>query len=432
MLRTLGLTSTQDLFADIPEAVRLNRPLNLPKGASEWELLQEFKQLANRNQAVDDTISFLGAGAYQHYIPSVIDAVVSRSEFYTAYTPYQPEISQGVLQAIFEYQSLVAELFGMEASNASLYDVQTAVGEAALMACSHTRRNRILISQTVHPESFSVLSVYARGQKVDVVQLPMENGMTDMNALQRAMTEDVAACIVQYPNFFGAVEDIAKIAEIAHKKGALLIVSADPIAMGLLEAPGVLGADIVVSDGQSLGNALSFGGPYVGIMATTKTLLRKMPGRIVGQTKDSEGRRGFVLTLQAREQHIRREKASSNICSNQALNALTASVYLSYMGKQGLQEVASLCVKKAHYAAQRFHQAGFSPVFTGPFFHEFVISLGANAASILKTLTQEGIFLGYPLDEAFAKLQGHVLVAVTEVNSKAQIDHVAQRLEALR
>ncbi len=432
MLQTLGLTTTEQLFSDIPEKVRLQRPLNLPKGLSEWELFRNFNELANRNKKLDDVISFLGAGAYQHYIPSAVEAVISRSEFYTAYTPYQPEISQGILQAIFEYQSLTATLFGMQAANASLYDVQTAVGEAALMACSSTRRNRIVISQTVHPESHAVLSVYAKGQNADIVQVPMNYFQTDLDLLQQALSDDVAACIIQYPNFFGTIEDVQKIADMTHACGALLIVSCNPIAMGLLEAPGVLGADIVVADGQSLGNSLSFGGPYVGMIATTKELLRKLPGRIVGQTKDSEGRRGFVLTLQAREQHIRREKASSNICSNQALNALAVSVYLSYLGKQGLFEVASLCLKKAHYAADRFAKAGFTPVSHGSFFHEFVIDLGQHAARILDTLTQEGIFLGYPLQTVSPELQNHVLVAITEVNTKAQIDYVATRLEALR
>lgn len=432
MLKTLGNTSTEQLFSDIPEEVRMHRPLDLPKGLSEWELFSTFKALANRNQKLDEVISFLGAGAYQHYIPSVVEAVVSRSEFYTAYTPYQPEISQGILQAIFEYQSLTATLFGMQAANASLYDVQTAVGEAALMACSYTRKNRVVISQTVHPESSAVLSVYARGQKTDIVQTSMIDFQTDLDALEQVLSDDVAACIIQYPNFFGNIEDVRKIADMAHACGALLIVSCNPIAMGLLEAPGVLGADIVVADGQSLGNSLSFGGPYVGMIATTKELLRKLPGRIVGETKDSEGKRGFVLTLQAREQHIRREKASSNICSNQALNALAASVYLSYLGKQGLIEVASLCLKKAHYAADMFAKAGFALVSSGPFFHEFVIDLGQNSEHILDTLTQEGIFLGYPLQTVFPELQGHVLIAITEVNTKAQIDHVAARLEALR
>ncbi len=431
MLSKLGLTSTDQLFADIPEGVKLGRALQLPESASELTLMHELNQLSGKNVPVDEATSFLGAGAYHHYIPSAVDAIVSRSEFYTSYTPYQPEISQGMLQAIFEYQTLVARLYGMEAANASLYDGQTAVGEAALMAASHTRKNRIVTSTTVHPESRAVLSVYTRGQSVQVDEVDHQGGIMTVEALEAAMTDDTAAVLIQYPNFFGQLEDVRKIAQVAHEKGALLIVSANPIAMGLLEAPGVFGADIVVGEGQSLGNSLSYGGPYVGILATTKELLRKIPGRIVGMTKDGQDRRGFVLTLQAREQHIRREKASSNICSNQALNALAASVYLGYMGKNGLREVANLCLQKAHYAARKFAQVGAKIAFTNKFFHEFVIDLGDRAQAIMTTLTNENIFLGYALGDAYPSLQGHVLVAVTEVISKEQIDHVAERLGEL-
>jgi glycine dehydrogenase subunit 1 len=431
MLSKLGLTSTDQLFADIPEAVRLGRALQLPESASELTLMHELNQLAGKNIPVDEATSFLGAGAYHHYIPSAVDAIISRSEFYTSYTPYQPEISQGMLQAIFEYQTLVARLYGMEAANASLYDGQTAVGEAALMAASHTRKNRIVTSTTVHPEARAVLSVYARGQSVQVDEIDHQGGILTLEALEAAMTDDTAAVLIQYPNFFGQLEDVRKIAQVVHAKGALLIVSANPITMGLLEAPGVLGADIVVGEGLSLGNSLSYGGPYVGILATTKELLRKIPGRIVGMTKDGQDRRGFVLTLQAREQHIRREKASSNICSNQALNALAASVYLGYMGKNGMREVANLCLQKAHYAARTFAQAGVKITFTNKFFHEFVIDLGDRAQAIMTTLASENIFLGYALDDAYPSLQGHVLVAVTEVIRKEQIDHVAKRLGEL-
>lgn len=431
MLQTVGLSSIDELFSDIPVAVRLGRALDLPQGVSEWSLMRELQALANRNTHVEEAISFLGAGAYHHHIPSVVDAIIGRSEFYTAYTPYQPEISQGVLQAIFEYQSLVASLLGMDVANASLYDGATALGEAAMMACSHTRRNRVLVAQTVHPEHRQVLGTYARGQSVDVVQIAMEDGMVDLEALETMLGSDVAAVMVQYPNFFGGIEDIRRIADMAHAHGALLVVSAYPIALGLLESPGALGADIAVAEGQSLGNALNFGGPYLGVMAVRSDLTRKLPGRIAGQTKDREGRRGFVLTLQAREQHIRREKASSNICSNQALNALAASVYLANMGPQGLHEVAYQCLAKAHYAQERFAAAGYKRVFQSSYFNEFVLDLGDNAHEKYTELSRDGIFFGYPLGKAYEELSSHVLLAVTETTSKEQIDYVAARLEAL-
>lgn len=432
MLEALGMESVQDLFSDIPKEVRMARDYNLPSAASEWELSREFAALAGENRHVEEAISFLGAGAYQHYIPSVVDAVIGRSEFYTSYTPYQPEISQGVLQAIFEYQSLVAELFGLAVSNASLYDGATACGEAALMACAHTRRNKILVSQTVHPEYRQVLATYARGQGVTVQTAPEgADGATDMDALSQAMTGDVAAVLVQYPNFYGIVEDVRVVAEMAHRHGALLIVAAYPLALGILESPGALGADIAVAEGQSLGNPLSYGGPYLGVMAVTKELTRRLPGRIVGQTQDLAGRRGFVLTLQAREQHIRREKASSNICSNQALNALAASVYLTYMGAQGLREVGLQCMAKARYARERFMAAGARPLFDGPYVNEFTLQLPRPADEVVAKMAQKNVFFGYSLARDQARFQGAVLLAVTEIHSKADIDRAAEELEAI-
>ncbi len=431
MLGSMELSSVEELFADIPAAVRLDRPMNLPASSSEWELMRELKELAGRNVHVEDAVSFLGAGAYHHFIPSVVDAVIGRSEFYTAYTPYQPEISQGILQAIFEYQTLVANLLGMEVSNASVYDGATALGEAALMACSHTRRRRILVARTVHPDHRAVLRTYASGQAVTVAEIAMTDGQLSLPDLERELSDDTAAVIIQYPNFFGSVEDVRDIAQRAHARGALLIVSAYPIALGLLEAPGSLGADIAVAEGQSLGNSLSFGGPYLGVMATTSALMRRLPGRIAGQTKDRAGRRGFVLTLQAREQHIRREKASSNICSNQALNALAASVYLSCMGPGGLREVARQCLAKARYAAERFTRAGAELAFASPYFNEFVLRLGPKSTQIVSALASEGIYFGVPLGEYYPELGEHVLAAVTEVMPKAAIDHAAERLEAM-
>lgn len=431
MLQTLGLKDVAELFADIPAEVRLQRALALPEAESEWTLMQGLKTLSQQNRHVEEAISLLGAGAYHHYIPSVVEAVIGRSEFYTAYTPYQPEISQGVLQAIFEYQSLVTALMGMDVSNASLYDGPTALGEAAMMACSHTRRNRLLVARTVHPEYREVLSTYARGQRADVEELPMLGSLTDMTALATALTNDVAAVIIQYPNFLGGIEAVAEIAELAHAKGALLIVSTYPIALGLLESPGMLGADIAVAEGQSLGNALNFGGPYLGVITARAELTRKLPGRIAGQTRDRDGRRGFVLTLQAREQHIRREKASSNICSNQALNALAASVYLTNMGPQGLAEVAHQCMAKARYAEQRFAAVGYPRVTSDSYFNEFSVNLGANAKAKYDQMTAQGIYFGYPLGRAYPEFEGHTLIACTELLSKAQIDTVADRLGAL-
>ncbi|MCI0183160.1 MAG: aminomethyl-transferring glycine dehydrogenase subunit GcvPA [Acidibacillus sp.] len=431
MLRELGMKGIDDLFSDIPPLVKLKRDLELPAAASEWELMQELRRLAGKNVELGHAISLIGAGAYRHYIPSVIDAVIGRSEFYTAYTPYQPEISQGMLQAIFEYQSLVANLMGLDVSNASLYDGPTSLGEAAVVACAHTRRSKILVSRTVHPEYRQVLQTYVSGQHIVYQEIPMIDGQIDMQRLEIELSDEIAAVIIQYPNFFGGIENVRAMAELAHAHGALFVVSANPISLGLLESPGKLGADIAIAEGQPLGNSLQFGGPYLGVMAATSALTRRLPGRIVGQTKDHDGRRGFVLTLQAREQHIRREKASSNICSNQALNALAASVYLSYMGPKGLNEVASQCFAKAHFAAKLFKQAGVSIAFKGPFFHEFVIKV-ADGARIWRQLADEHIFLGYPLADAYPELQDHYVVAITEVVSREQLEHVAKRLEEIR
>ncbi len=430
MLQTIGKTSTLDLFADIPEDVLLDRPLDLPEAQSEWALLKDLKALSMKNKNVDDVISLIGCGFYQHYIPSVVDAMISRSEFYTSYTPYQPEISQGILQAIFEYQTLVARLFGQDVSNASLYDGPTALGEAALMACAQTRRERVVVSRAVHPEYREVLRTYASGQRVAVAEVGLKDGQTNLDQLEAMLTDDVAAVVVSYPNFFGMIEDIQHIAQLVHSKNALLIVATYPIALGILEAPGNLGADIVVAEGQSLGNLLSYGGPSLGMIATKGALVRRLPGRIAGQTKDHEGRRGFVLTLQAREQHIRREKASSNICSNQALNALAASIYLAYMGPQGLAEVARQCTAKAHYAAKVLEKVGVKPIFSGPFFNEFVVHVN-NAAAVLPKLQNDGILFGQLLDRFYSEMSNDIVLAFTEIHTKEQIDFVAQRLEAL-
>ncbi len=431
MLDALGVATVADLFADIPDHLRMQRPYRLDQPASESELMREFRTLGDANVDLDRAVSFLGAGVYDHFIPSVVPAMVSRSEFYTAYTPYQPEISQGVLQAIFEYQTMTAELFGLDVANASVYDGPSALGEGALMACTHTKRNKVLVSRSVNPEYRQVLATYAAGQRMQVAEVPLRDGVTDLAALEQAITDEVGVVTVAYPNFFGQIEDVAVIAKLAHNKGALLLVATYPVALGMLAAPGSLGADIVVADGQSLGNPPAFGGPHLGMMATSKALMRRLPGRIAGETKDRGGRRGFVLTLQAREQHIRREKASSNICSNQALNALAATVYLASIGPVGLAELARHNYAKAHYAAKRFAQAGAKRVFAAPFFNEFVVTLGDQTERVRRELQEEGVFFGLPLRADYPELADGLLVAVTEVLDKATIDRVAARLEEL-
>ena len=350
MLETIGVSSVDELFSDIPEQIQFKREYNIKKAKSESSLLKELSQLAAKNADLRSNTSFLGAGVYDHYIPVIVDHVISRSEFYTAYTPYQPEISQGELQAIFEFQTMICELTGMDVANSSMYDGGTALAEAAMLSAAHTRRKKVLVSSAVHPQSKEVLNTYAKGQHLDVIEIPYKNGVTDVEALNELIDQDTAAVIVQYPNFFGGIEALKEIEEVAHTGKALFVVSSNPLALGILTPPGKLGADIVIGDAQPFGIPTAFGGPHCGYFAVTKKLMRKVPGRLVGQTVDEEGRRGFVLTLQAREQHIRREKATSNICSNQALNALAASVAMTALGKKGVHEMAQQNIQKAHYA----------------------------------------------------------------------------------
>ncbi len=433
MLQVLGVQSIDELFSDIPEGVRFNRELNISQALSEPELISYMQNLAKKNANFSTHTSFLGAGVYQHYAPSVVNHMLLRGEFFTAYTPYQPEISQGELQAIFEFQTMVCELTGMEVANSSMYDGATSLAEAAMMAAGHTGKSRVVISSTVHPEARQVLKTYAYGQGVSLQEVGYtKEGVTDLAALEAAIDEQTGAVVVQYPNFFGSVEDLRAIEQIVHSKGALLIVSANPLALGILEAPGRLGADIVTGDMQPFGIPTSFGGPHCGYFATTTKLMRKMPGRIVGQTKDENGKRGFVLTLQAREQHIRREKATSNICSNQALLALAASITMSSLGKQGVQEMALMNVQKAHYAKQALTQTpGVESVFESPFFNEFVIKLNKPVAEVNRALLKAGIIGGYDLGQHDPELAGHMLVAVTELRTKQEIDQLAQELEAI-
>lgn len=433
MLAAVGAETIEDLFADIPQAVRYNGVLPMSKRLGEPELLKHMRDLSDRNADFDRYTSFLGAGLYDHHIPVVLNHVISRSEFYTAYTPYQPEISQGELQAIFEFQSYICELTGMKVANASMYDGSTALAEAAALASGATKRKKIVISRAVHPEAREIVLTSARGLDLEVVEVGIVNGVTDQDALAAAITEDTAAVLLQSPNFFGCIEDVKSIEPLVHEKKALLVLSVNPLSLGLLESPGVLGADIVVGDAQPLGIPASLGGPTCGFFAVSEPLMRRIPGRIVGQTVDQDGKRGFVLTLQAREQHIRREKATSNICSNQALLALCASVYMSTLGKAGMQEAALLNVRKSHYAADRVAKGSLSLPFSSPFFNEFAVKLpeGTNVKEINTKLLGAGYIGGYDLGAAYPELQGCMLIAVTERRTKEEIDQFIGELEAI-
>lgn len=432
MLETLGISSVEELFADIHEEVRFKGALNIPEALSEPELVKYFTGLATKNVNFSTHVNFLGAGVYQHYTPSTVNHMLLRGEFFTAYTPYQPEISQGELQAIFEFQTMVCELTGMEVANSSMYDGATSLAEAAMMAAGHTGKKKVIVSRAVHPEARGVLKTYAYGQNVELLEVGINSdGVTDVAALEALIDENTAAVILQYPNFFGNVEDLAAIEPIAHGNGSLLITSSNPLALGVLEAPGKMGADIVVGDMQPFGIPASYGGPHCGYFATTTKLMRKMPGRIVGQTKDENGKRGFVLTLQAREQHIRREKATSNICSNQALLALAASITMTALGKQGVQEMAMMNLQKAHYAKQALQTKGLEVAYASPFFNEFVVKLSKPVAEVNKQLLGAGIIGGYDLGLDYPELAGHTLLAVTELRTKEEIDTLVVELEAI-
>src|SRR2546425_10672761 len=387
MLHQVGLNSAEELFDSIPKDLRLSRNLNTPPALSEIELLAGFEQLATRNRAAGRT-SFLGAGAYQHYIPTIVDHIISRSEFFTAYTPYQPEISQGTLQVIFEFQTLVCQLTGMEVANASMYDGSTALAEAVLMAERVTKRSKVVACGAIHPEYLEVVNTYVQHAGIELLHAPVNSETGQTSSLDNLLDDKTAALVVQSPNFFGCIEDVAALAARAHSVGALLIVAVtESISLGLLKSPGACGADIVVAEGQSFGVPLSFGGPYVGLFATLAKYARQIPGRLVGEAYDKEGRRGFVLTLATREQHIRREKATSNICTNEGLIALAATVYLETMGRRGLQEVAEQCAQKTAFAARRISEIeGFSLPFTAPRFNEFVVGAPIAASGLLSRL----------------------------------------------
>lgn len=434
MLKAIGLDSMDQLFEDIPKEVRLTKPLNIPDSKSELEVSSYLKDLADKNCSVSELTCFLGAGAYDHYIPSVINAITSRSEFYTSYTPYQPEISQGTLQYIFEYQTLISNLTGMDLANASLYDGGTAIAEAALMACSYSRKDEIIVSTGVSPEARQILKTYAHAQNLKVTEVQTKDGVTDADKLQSLLSDKTAAVIVQNPNFFGLLEDLKGMAEITHKlKKASLVAAVEPISLALLKKPGELDVDIVVGEGQPLGMPLQFGGPYLGFMAVKKDYMRKLPGRIVGETTDLDNKRSYVLTLSAREQHIRREKATSNICSNQGLNALAACVYMVTMGKEGLKEVAEQCVQKSHYAFEELTKSGrYKPLFDKPFFMEFALTSETGVDEINKALLGEKIIGGYDLGRDYPQYKKASLYAVTEKRTKEEIDELRRVLEGVK
>lgn len=422
MLDTIGVSSVDELFSDIPEKVRFKGEYNIKAAKSETALMKELFNMASRNADLKRNVSFLGAGVYDHYMPVIVDHVISRSEFYTAYTPYQPEISQGELQAIFEFQTMICELTGMDVANSSMYDGGTALAEAAMLSAGHTKRKKILVSGAVHPESKEVLKTYAKGQYLEVIEVPVDNGVTDIEALKGLANEEIAAVIVQYPNFFGRIEPLKELEEIVHAHKSLFVVSSNPLSLGVLTPPGKFGADIVIGDAQPFGIPTAFGGPHCGYFAVTTKLMRKVPGRLVGQTTDDQGRRGFVLTLQAREQHIRRDKATSNICSNQALNALAASVAMTALGKKGVREIAAANLQKAHYAKTAFKEAGFEVIHDGYSFNEFVVKLNKPVKEINQELLRKGMIGGYDLGRDYSELANHMLVAVTEQRSKEEID----------
>ncbi len=432
MLESIGAKSIEDLFVDIPKELRLGRKLEIQDPLSEIELSGHMKNLSRTNKSTDDLVCFLGAGAYDHFIPSIVRHLAMRSEFYTAYTPYQPEISQGTLQAIFEYQTMICSLTGMEVTNASMYDGATACVEAAMMAVEAARRSSVIVSKTVHPEVRRVLKSYMKFRDVEVIEVDMADGVTDVEKLKALAAAGTAGVIVQNPNFFGIIEDLSEVEKITHENKAILIDYVDPISLGILKSPAESGADIAVGEGQSLGNNMSFGGPYLGFLATNSKLMRKMPGRIVGQSEDVDGKRAFVLTLQAREQHIRRYKATSNICSNQGLNALMAAVYMSTLGKQGLKEVAEQSTKKAHYAMKQLTKDGkFKLMFNKPFFKEFAIAGDVSVSKVNDELLKNNILGGFELSTEYPELKNGILLCVTEKRTKEQIDKLAKVMEVI-
>ncbi|MBW6458177.1 MAG: aminomethyl-transferring glycine dehydrogenase subunit GcvPA [FCB group bacterium] len=432
MLKKIGVARFEDLLKNIPAELREHISLDLPAPLSEAEIRQEVEDMLSDGRDCRKAVSFLGGGAYDHFIPAVVDFIVSRPEFATAYTPYQAEVSQGTLQAMYEFQSLICALTGMDVSNASMYDGATAMAEAVIMAKNIKRKNGIIVSSAIHPLYRKTLETYARSLQVEIHDLPRSGTISDSSALPALIGEDSAAVIVQSPNFFGCIEDTAEIARICKDKGVLFIQGVDPVSLAILKTPGEVGADIVFGEGQALGNHQHFGGPYLGLFAARQEYVRKMPGRIAGMTEDADGNRGYVLTLQTREQHIRREKATSNICSNEALCALAATVYLALMGDSGLRQVAELCLRKSHYLHDKICGIkGFEAASPDPFFKEFVVKTPVPAGDIIKKALEKGIYAGIDLGTFYPERDHELLIAVTEKRSKKQLDAFADLLSSL-
>ena len=429
MLKEIGVTSVKDLFKDIPHRFLLTQKLNIPKQMSELEIKRHITALSEKN--VHNYLNFLGAGAYQHFIPAIVNHLIFRSEFYTAYTPYQAEMSQGILQSLYEYQTMICELTGMDVSNASVYDGSSALAESCIMAVNIKKKNEILISKAVHPEYREVVKTYAHFHGIVIKEISYEEGLSSIEDIQSHITENTAGIIVQTPNFFGCIEDIEEISKVANEFSVLLIVCVtEPTSLGMLKSPGKF-AEIVVGEGQSFGNAINFGGPYFGFMATKDKYVRFLSGRIVGATVDTKGRRGFTLTLQAREQHIRREKASSNICTSQVLNALAGAIYLASLGKRGVRDVAEQNVQKAHYCFNKLKGLGITPLFTNPFYNEFVIRFD-NIKRVNEWLLSNHIIGGIDLGRFYPELKNCGLFCVTEIHSKEDIDRLVEELKEVK
>ncbi len=429
MLAAIGVKDFDELIKDIPQEIRLKGDLKIPPAMSEFEVTKHVASLARKNVNTQDAVSFLGAGAYDHFIPSAIGALLGRSEFYTAYTPYQAEVSQGTLQSIYEYQTMICRLTGMDVSNASLYDAGSGLAEAALMAVAHTGRKKIVAVHPVHPFYLQVVRTYVHGQSFEILEIPARDGAADLDAVRKAVDANTAAVIVQQPSFLGTLSDVFALGEIAHAAGALYVVDASPISLGLLAPPGEYGADVVVGEGQPLGIPQSLGGPFLGIFAVKEALTRKLPGRLAGVTVDTEGTRGFVLTLQTREQQIRREKATSNICTNEGLMMLASTIYMSLMGKQGIMEVAAQSSAKAHYLADRIARLpGFSLKYRQPFFNEFLLSAPVPAKNIIDAGLKKNLLAGVDVETLYPSEKG-LLVAVTEKRTRAELDEYVDLLK---
>ena len=434
MLERIGAGSIDELFADVPEGVRLDRALDLPDGLPEQEVYKRLRELAARNVSAEDELTFLGAGMYDHYVPAFIDTLLSRSEFLTPYTPYQPEVSQGTLQLMFEYQTAISELTGLPVSNATLYEAPSAVASAGWLAYQQTKRPRFVVSRGLHPHSREALATTGLGYGSSVDEVALKDGATDLDALREALDDDVAAVVLQQPNFLGAVEDLEPLAEAVHASGALLVVQCDPITLGVLRPPGDFGADIAVGEGQALGNRLDFGGPSFGFFAAQEKYVRRMPGRIAGETTDADGRRGFVLTLQTREQHIRREKATHNITTAQTLNALAGVAYLSWLGRRGLVELGELLLARTAYARHALTAIdGVEALHEQPVVREFAVTLAADVDAVIEHCAAQGVNPGHPLRHDYPEHERGLLVAITEQRSREDIDRLAAVLgEALR